>query len=373
MRDLKDVMAIINDTAHKQSLKELTFHRSLSAMPTAGRYRIVDFALSNMANSKIRNIGILTQSKNRSLIDHVRAGEEWDLISKRAGLFILPPMRMSDNFLSEEGDIYTYYEHLDYIKRSRQKQVIIYANDIVCNINLSEFVDFHKNSGADITVLYTLRDKKYREKHTLIETDDKEQVIDMAINTENAFSNKEALGIYIMDKKILIEIIENCHARGLGSLEMDGFVKNINKYKIMGFKWLGYYMRINSIRNFFNHNMDLLNPDIWKELFFKSGLIYTKVRNEPPAKYTNNSKVSNSLIANGCVIEGTVENSVLFRGVKICKGATVRNSIIMQMGIIGERASLRYAILDKQAIVFAGKQLRGDKHYPVIVEKKARI
>ncbi|MGV8147007.1 MAG: glucose-1-phosphate adenylyltransferase subunit GlgD [Alkaliphilus sp.] len=370
---MKDVMAIINDTAHKQSLKELTFHRSLSAMPIAGRYRVVDFALSNMANSKIRNIGILTQSKNRSLIDHVRAGEEWDLISKRAGLFILPPMRKPDSFLSEEGDIATYYEHLDYIKRSRQKYVIIYANDIVCNINLSESVEFHKNSNADITVLYTLRNKKYSEKHTLIETDDKEQVIDMAINTESAFSNKEALGIYILEKKILIEIIENCYARGLNSLEMDGFVKNINKYKIMGFKWLGYYAKINSIRNYFNHNMDLLKQEIWQALFFKSGLIYTKVRNEPPTKYTKNSKVINSIVANGCVIEGKVENSVLFRGVKICKGATIKNSIIMQMGIIGEGASVRYAILDKQTKVFAGKQLRGDKHYPVVVEKKARI
>ncbi|MCD5414348.1 MAG: glucose-1-phosphate adenylyltransferase subunit GlgD [Clostridiales bacterium] len=370
---MKDVMSIINDTAHKSSLKELTLNRSLLSVPIGGRYRVVDFALSNMSNSGVKNIGILTQSKNRSLIDHVRAGEEWDLVSKRAGLFILPPMRLSDYPNTEDGDIGTYYEHLDYIKRSRQEYVIIYDNDIVCNINLVESVEFHRSSNAEITVLYTLRNKKYSEKCTLIETGDNEQMTDMAIDTENAFSNKEALGIYILNKKTLVEIIENCHARGLKSLEMDGFVKNISKYKIMGFGWIGYYAKINSIRNFFNHNMDLLEPDIWNELFFKNGLIYTKVRDEPPTKYTKESKVKNSIVANGCIIEGMVENSVLFRGVRVAKGAIVRNSIIMQKGIVGEGASLRCAILDKQAKVFAGKQLRGDKHYPVVVEKNSRI
>ena len=371
---MKDVMGIINDTVTEDSLKGITYHRSLAAIPTGGRYRLIDFVLSSMVNSGIRNIGVLTQDKYRSLMDHVKTGKEWDLVGKKDGLFILPPKYPHNSMGMQNGDIHYFYNHIDYLLRSSQQYVVIAGNNLVCNINLKEAVEFHKKQEADITVVYSVINQNQENyRLTTLQLDQGNRVVDMAVNTMKQDSNKASMEIYIMKKTILLDLIDGCAARGQCNLVMDGFIKNLDKYKIQGYEYKGYMAKIDSIQGYYRHNMDLLNRDVWSQLFFDNGLIYTKVKDEAPAKYLENCQVANTMVANGCIIEGTVENSILFRGVKVHKGAVIKNSIIMQKSEVMEGAFIENAILDKEVCITAGKKLKGEENYPIVIEKRAVI
>lgn len=368
---MKDVMGIINLNEREDLLQGITRHRPVATVPFGGRYRIIDFVLSNMVNSGIRNIGILTQNKHRSLFDHLRSGKEWDLDRKRDGLFIFPPDNIQYPLEVYKGDLLYFYNNLNYINKSKQKYVLITGSNIICNIDYRPVFNFHKNMQADITLIYKEVDSNINDFYnsTMINTIDNGRVIDMEVNPVNPKSNKLCLNMYILEKSLLVDLIDTCVSRGHYDL-VKGFIKNISMLNICAYPHNGYMARSNSLISYYKHNMDLLNPEIWQELFFKPERVYTKVKDESPAKYTKSSKVVNSLVANGCVIEGTVENSILFRGVKVRKGAYVKNCIIMQMSEIEQDVLVENIITDKEVVITAGKQLRGDKNFPVVIEKK---
>ncbi len=369
---MKDVMGIINDTTSEESLKGITYNRSLAAVPTGGRYRLIDFILSNMVNSGIRNVGVLTQNNYGSLMDHVRTGYEWDLVRKKDGLYILPPKY--NNLGMQGGDIQYYYNHLDYIQSSSQNYVVISGNNLVFNLDLRKIVEKHKESKADITILYKeMENISDNHRYTMLDINQEGRITDMAVNTKRHKGNKTSMELYVMEKEILLDLIDGCISRGYCDLVKDGFIKNIDKYKLYGYRYDGYLEKIDSIQSYYKHNMDLLNTNIWNELFFQSGLVHTKVKDEPPAKYMEHSTVKNAMVANGCVIEGSVENSILFRGVKVHKGAVIKNCIIMQKSEIKEGAFIENVIIDKEVCITAGKRLKGEISYPIVIEKKAII
>jgi glucose-1-phosphate adenylyltransferase len=367
---MQNVMGIINLNAGQDLLKELTLGRPLAALPFGGRYRLIDFILSNMVNSGMQNVGILVQDKYRALMDHLRSGKEWDLARKRDGLFILPPSPNSCSSGGCRGNVENFYNNLDYIESSRQEYMLIAGSHIVCNLNYRKVFKFHQDMGADVTILY----KEYEmedelSQYTVLDCQPDGRIVDMGSKFNTTSSRKVSMEMYIIEKSLLVNLIKDCQARGGWDFVKDILIKNVGRLKLYGYLYKGYAARIDSIKNYYRHNMDLLRPEKWEELFFKSGLVYTKVKDEAPVKYKENARAFNTMVANGCIIEGRVENSILFRGVKVRKGAYVKDSIIMQKCEIAENAIIENVICDKNVCITQGKWLKGEKNYPLVVAK----
>jgi glucose-1-phosphate adenylyltransferase len=370
---MKRLMGIINLYNHKDVLWELTRRRPLAAVPFAGRYRLIDFALSNMINSKIANVGIMMAGNYRSLMDHIRSGKEWDLARKRDGLFLLPPAAVNpgEGF---QGDLHAFQSNFDYLQNSRQSHVIVSGCNMVCNVNYEEAFAFHQAKGADITVLYKpMTGMDQCPQCSMLGITEEGRVHDVEINPVRARNHNLSLEMYIMDKRLLIELVDEAVSHGGTTFVRDALMKNLSTLKVYGYAHSGYLAHLISIRSYYHHSLELLRPEVWKELFFANGMIYTKVKDEAPTKYNNSAKVSNSMIANGCILEGTVENSIIFRAVKVHKDAVIRNSIIMQKGDIGPGAVLENMICDKDVRISAGKRLMAESNYPLVITKGSVI
>lgn len=328
----KKLLGIIDATAYPESLDELIRHRSLAALPFGGRYRLIDFTLSNMVNSGITSVAIFTKNHYRSLMDHLGSGKDWDLSRKRDGLFFFPYPKDEGR---ERGNFHHFAANIDYLLRSSQEYALITNSHTIGNIDFKEILQSHIHNNCDITEIY---------------------------------KNGKSLRMYLLKTSLLKELIETRHITNYHSLE--DVVEDVNsRISVCRYEYLGYAQMIDSIQSFYQSNLQLLNPTIWKELFYKENPIYTKVKDEPPTKYVKGSIVKNSVIANGCQIEGYVENSIIFRGAHIKKGAVVKNSIIMQKSTIGENCELNYTIVDKDVICEAEFQLTGSKEAPIVIPK----
>jgi glucose-1-phosphate adenylyltransferase len=370
-----DYMGIINLSEREDNIKELTYNRPIAAVPIAGRYRMIDFTLSNLVNVGVQNISIFTQNKYRSLLDHLGTGKAWDLDRKNDGLFIMTPMFNYYTLGIYRGDMENFKNHIDYIHLSKQNNIIMTSSNMVCNLNYDDVIKHHNETGADITMVYKqvdncTEDFKYCNTLTL---DESGRITDVDINLGQKSEGNISMDMFIMKKALFLDIVHTCVSRGDCDYFKDAVHKNIDKFKVHGYKFEGYLACVNSIQSYYRTNMQLLDLNVSKELFFKNGLIYTKVKDEPPTKYEDNANVTNSLVANGCIINGEVENSIIFRSVKIKKGAVVRNSIVMQNCIIEEDSLIRNVILDKSVKITKEKQLKGDENYPILIEKKAII
>lgn len=373
---MRDTMGIIYTGDSNVSLQELTLHRSIAALPFGGRYRVIDFTLSNMINSGIINVGLITQNNYHSLIDHLDSGKQWDLDRKSGGLFILPPYVSHDNTGWYRGEIDAFHSNMSYIRRSSQKMVVISGGTMVCNLTFDEAMDFHRDNNADITVIYKEDKNATKEelsRHTLIRTDENNRIWDIEVKPSVPMSDKVSMEMYILDKKLFEYLVDECVARGQYDFNKDILIKNKDKLRILGYPYDGYLAKIDSVQSYFKHNMELFDAENFHELFHHAGPVYTKVKDEVPAKYGDNAMTENSLVADGCVIDGAVENCILFRGVKVGRNAVVRNSIIMQDTEIQERAILDNVILDKEVIVRKGKRLMGQENYPVVIRKRTII
>ncbi|MFT4414254.1 glucose-1-phosphate adenylyltransferase subunit GlgD [Fredinandcohnia humi] len=367
---MERVIGVINLINEKQYLKELTLHRCLSAVPFGGRYRLIDFTISNFINAQIKKVAVFTKDKYRSIMDHLGSGKEWDLDRRNGGLFILPPVHPDKSI---KGDIQQFHDHIEFFQRSQEDTVIISPGHHVSKINFNEVVKSHRSSGADITILYKHFDGEYVEKpiyHKCILNNDG-TIMDLELFTSPKKEDSICLETYIFNKELLIDLIKKCYDSGEYDFIRDVVKANVHRLKVNSYCFTGYMPWIHSISSYYKSNMDFLNPELTQQFFFDSWDIYTKIKHEPPVKYSVSSKVSNSLIANGCDIEGTVENSIVFRGVKVNKGAIVKNSIIMQKGIIAEGSYLENVITDKQVTITQDKVIIGEI-VPHII-KKAEI
>ena len=366
-----DLMGIINLSESEEYIGTLSRSRPLGAVPFAGRYRLIDFVLSNMVNSGISNVGIFIQHKYRSVMDHLRSGKEWDLARKRDGLFILPPAYTKTPMQIHRGDVENFYSNIDYIRKSTQEYVVVAGPEMVSNLDYRQALEDHKKTGADITALYTKANCQTHDcQHAnVLEMGEQQRVISMKEYKDVSQCQNISMNTFIMKKEILIDLINDCIERGDYDFIKHCIIKNVNNLNVRGYYHDGYVARITSLQSYFQHSMELLKPQVWRELFFKSGLIYTKVKDEPSAKYMSDANVENSLIATGCYIEGRVENSILFRGVKVHKGAYIKNSIIMQSCEIGPRVVLENIICDKGVIINADKRLKGEVKYPIVIKK----
>jgi glucose-1-phosphate adenylyltransferase len=369
---MKNVMGVINLVNELDDLEELTYGRCVASVPFGGRYRLVDFIMSSMVNSGVVNVAVFAHTKFRSLMDHLGSGKEWDLDRKRNGLFILPPA-VDEIQEMLKGDLYHFHKHRDYFYRSPQQYVIISRSHMVCNIDLKDVIESHRESGAEITLVYKEIDDPTNAKSRKIIVNDEGRVTVMHDHSKKLQSNKVSMEIFVMKKELLLDLVETSVAQGHDHFVRNAVMRNVDHLNIRGYEYKGYLGIVNTIQSYFHHSMNLLNPDVWGELFYKPGLIYTKIKDEPPSKYLEHANVHNSLIANGCIINGTVENSILFRAVKVNKGVNLKNCIILQNCEIHENVSIENAILDKDVIVNTGRELKGDMSIPFIAAKKKII
>ena len=368
---MKNVMGVINVTESPDMFQGLITNRTLATLPFGGRYCLIDFILSNMVNSNIYNVGIFAKNYSRSLMDHIGTASEWDLNKRQDRLFILTPHQTTTDDIGDAGLL---YQHLDYFERSTQDVVVLADSSTVSNINFTDAVQFHLDKKADITVMYQSRDVlKVKPNCTLIDLDANQRVTGMEINPFYRRSKNMSLKIYIISKTLLMELVDQLVSRGEKHIVMDGIVKNISSLKVYGFDYQGYLACVCSLQSYYHHNMNLLQPEVWGELFSKPGLIYTKFINAPPANYRNTAKVKNSIVANGCVIEGHIENCVIFPDVKVEAGAYVKDSLIMHRSVLKTGCHLQNVILDKEVTVTENKHLVGDWNYPLVVEKKVSL
>ena len=370
-------MGIINLSESDDFLKELTQHRPVAAIPFGGRYRVIDFQLSNMVNSGIEMVSIFTKSKFRSLQDHIGPGKSWDLSRKRDGLFMLHPMINYNEPVIRYGDMEIFKNNVGFINRSRQKYVVLSKSYMLTNINYRKAFEFHKESGADITMI-----SKHIEKGShnpaymgldMLNCDGQGNIKSIGRNFGKIDDFSLSLETYIMKKDLLVDIIIDAYEQGNSDYLKEAIMKKMGGLKVNSYAHKGVVFCINNINNYFNASMSLLDKTIFDDLFKRNGKINTKVKDEPSTIYKNTSCVTNSLLANGSIIEGTVENSIIFRGVHIKKGAIIRNSIIMQGSIIGETANLNYVIADKNVTIQDKKSLMGDAHALFVIKKNQII
>jgi glucose-1-phosphate adenylyltransferase len=369
---MKDTMGIILTREAGNKLYDLCDQRAEAAVPFGGRYRIVDFILSCMVNSDIRNVGIVTHANYQSLMDHLGPGKEWDLDRKLAGLFIFPPGIRKESIDRNKGTLEELYNISHYFRRSKEKYVIISEANTICNMTFDDAMDFHLTKEADVTVVYNSMDsRKVKELNsfTALDLNKYGQIVNMEINPRFPKSNKVSMHIYIIKKVLLENLIDEGVSHGLDDFAQDLLQKNLGNLRIFGYGYNGYVARIDTVRSYFKNSMALLNRKVTEELFNPETPIYTKVKDEVPTMYGERANVTNSLIADGCVIEGDVQNSILFRGVQVSKNVTVKDSIIFQNSEIHENAMLENVILDKDVIVRVGKRLVGQAEYPVLIAK----
>ncbi|TCT15364.1 glucose-1-phosphate adenylyltransferase [Natranaerovirga pectinivora] len=369
-----DVMGIIDLNEEIGDLKELSEGRAMAAIPVGSKYRVIDFVLSNMVNSGIKNIGLLKNTLCRSLMDHIYSKKEWGLDKKDERLHFLNGIYEGNSRKKDKGVLEALQINLDYLIKSKEKYVVISGSKVICNINYSELKDFHIKNNADITVVYKEmgnEDCKLNKFNVLI-LDEGKNINKVQIKSKHNQSNKVLMGMYFLEKTLLIDIINKCNSKHKDFL-VNGVINNIGKLKVLGFEFNGYMKKISCIDSYYNFNFDLLKEDTIKELLYDNGSIITKSKSDAPTKYKEGAEVSNSLIANGCIIEGKVENCIIFRGVNVKKGAYIKNSIIMQNTIINEEAVVENIILDKEVKIQKGTTLIGNLEAKSIVPKKTVV
>ncbi len=367
-----NVIGLIYSNAYDSAIPELTNLRTMGSVPFGGRYRMIDFALSNMVNGGITKVGVATKSNYQSLMDHLGSGKPWDLSRKNDGMFILPP------FSSSEGSMYSnrieaLRGSMRFISRSNQEYVVLCDCNVVANIDFDRIFKAHTDKKADITIAYAKGKKPSLSDLMTFDLADDGRISSIAVNTVSDEDENYSLNIFVLRKALLERLINEATSLHLDNFERDLFQRNVDSLRICGYEVTGFVRVLSSLQSYFDANMELLCTENRRALFPTDRPVFTKVRDEMPTIYGLGSCVKNSLIADGCSIEGTVENCILFRGVRIGKGAVVKNSIIMQGSYIGENSSLNCIVMDKSAVVKPSKTLSGDKSFPIYIGKEIII
>ncbi|MBR6571974.1 MAG: glucose-1-phosphate adenylyltransferase subunit GlgD [Clostridia bacterium] len=373
---MKNVMGVIYTGEKDNFLRELTLLRAIAAVPVAGRYRVIDFMVSSMVNSGMRNVGVIMQKNYHSLMDHLGSGKEWDLHGKNDGLYILPPFLTRDNVGVYNGSLDALHSNMNYLQRSRQEYVILTNSLIVYNTNFRDMFAKYMESGCDVMMMYTKNpDMRCPEYGTYLNVSEDGVVTDIEIDPTMPRYENTSMEVMIMRKDLLIDLVDRGAAHGYHELVRDVLQRMARDaaIKVQGYEYKDICFRLDSVQSYFKFNMAVLDTKTRHELFNDKCPVYTKVRDEMPATYTENAKVVNSMIADGCIIDGTVDHSVLFRGVKIAPGASVKNCILMQDVRIEEGVHLENCILDKGAVIRRNGNLIGPSSYPIVISKNMVI
>lgn len=371
-------LGIIFPNSYDATVPELVNVRLMASIPFASRYRLIDFLLSSMANCDIDNISLLVNNNYHSLMDHLGSGREWDLVRKNGGLNIFPPNaeKTTKNYT---GRVAALAGILDFLRGQKEKYVVLADSNLAINFDFKAMIKSHVETGADVSVAYT--EQEIPDGYLQLPNDqgfyytyaiDNGRVTKIYVNSKESGVQNLSLSIFVIDRELLINLINTAFVRGQKYFERDILLTQLNKLNVQGYKYDGYVARVTNMKSYFDENMKLLD-DYNLDGLFGSAPIYTKIRDDNPTRYITGAKVANAMLADGCVIEGEVENCILFRGVKVAKGAKVKNCILMQDTVVEAGANIEYLVTDKMVTITAGKEMKGTDSFPVYIAKSQTV
>ena len=365
-----NVMGII--FANDGTLGELTDKRTMASLPFGGRYRQVDFALSNLAAAGIRHVGIITRHSYQSLMNHIGSGEEWGLEMEEGGLEFLTPYAMSTKD-SYRGKLESLYSAMDFLEYGPDDEYVVMIDSaVLSNLDLSNVIASHVESGKDITIVTKKGVANGSKQLDLaLKLDDKGAIADIAVDYVAPADYAASMDIFVLSKKWLREQVKEHIARNLYHMDRDlvlGLWQQ-GKISINVYDFPGIVLYNESVEEYFRNSLALIKKDVRQDLFYYNHPVYTKVRDRVPAYYGEDCEIEDCIVADGCILEGEAENCVLFRNVTLCKGAEIENCVVMNDTVIGEGCELKNVILDKNVTVRPGSKLMGTKSSPIIIKR----
>ena len=366
---MRSCHGIIHAYNASPNLRELTERRTSSSLPFCARYRLIDFPLSFMVNAGVRDVGVIMQRDYQSLLDHLGSGKDWDLSRRSGGLKQLPPFGLADSHTGEyKGTMEALTAVASYIEHIPQETVIMSRGDIVANVNLQKVVDQHNASGAEITAVCT--QAVPAQIHHRFLTGPESFATHLLCRRRGAGPGLASMEIYVISKSRLLELMSYCSAYNKKHFHRDALLDYLEKGgKVYVYEHKGYTAHIDTVRDYYKVSMDMFNYNNRMELFAPSHPIRTKERSDVSTYYGPHAYSKNSLVADGCYIEGEIENCILFRGVRIEREAKLKNCVIMQDTIVGASSKLSYVICDKNVVVSRDTVLSGNARLLITVPK----
>ena len=367
-------VGIVLAGGNSNRLKELSHKRAVAAMPIAGGYRSIDFALSNMSNSHVQKVAVLPQYNAKSLNEHLNSSKWWDFGRKQGGLFVFTPTITAENGNWYRGTADAIAQNLAFLKSSHEPYVIIASGDGVYKLDYNKVLEYHISKKADITVVTkTLHEEADTSRFGVIRTDEDERIMEFEEKPIVSDINKVSTGVYVIRRRLLIELIEQAAEDDQFDFVKDILIRYKNQKRIYAYELESYWSNISTVDSYYRTNMDFLKKDI-RDYFFKEYPdVYSKVDDLPPAKYNVGSNVRNSLVSSGCIINGTVENSILFKEVYVGNNVTIKNSIILNDAYIGDNTYIENCIVESRDTIRANmKYIGAEGNIRIVVEKNER-
>lgn len=364
-------MILAGGNSHR--MKELSNKRAIAAMPVAGSYRAIDFALSNMSNSSIQKVAVLTQYNSRSLNEHLSSSKWWDFGRKQGGLYVFTPTITADNSFWYQGTADAIYQNLRFLKRSHEPYVIVASGDGVYKLDYNKVLEYHIEKKADITVV--CKDMPIGEdvtRYGVVKMNEDSRIEEFEEKPMASTSNTVSAGIYVIRRRQLIEMVERCAMEDRYDFVKDILIRHKNVKRIYGYKMKEYWSNIASVESYYKTNMDFLKSEVRDYFFRQYPDVNTKVEDLPPAKYNQGSEVKDSLVSSGCIINGRVENSVLFKTVFVGENCVIKNSIILNDVYLGDNTYIENCIVESRDTIRANSHHVGENGIKIVIEKNER-
>ena len=366
-------LGIILAGGNSSRMQNLSEKRAISAMSVACSYRCIDFVLSNMTNSNIQTVAVLSQYNARSLNEHLNSSKWWNFGRKQGGLFLFTPTVTSDNSWWYRGTADAMWQNIDFLKKRHEPYVVIASGDCVSKMDFSEILEYHIAKQSDITVVCAkLPEWEDPKRFGVVKMDMEGKILEFEEKPMVAGSDIVSTGVYVIRRRTLIELLEQSNEEGRYNFVTDVLIRQKGLKKIYGYMLDGYWSNIASVDSYYRTNMDFLKKDIRDYFFHQEPQIYSKSYDLPPAKYNAGSKVSNSLISSGCIINSTVENSILFKKVFVGNNSVIKNSIIMNGAYIGDNVYIENCIVESSETLLSGSKYIGEGEIKIVSEKKKR-
>ena len=366
-------IGIILAGGNNHRMRELSSKRAIAAMPVAGSYRAIDFALSNMSNSHVQKVAVLTQYNSRSLNEHLNSSKWWDFGRKQGGLYVFTPTVTAENSFWYRGTADSIYQNLDWLKQSHEPYVILVSGDGIYKLDYNQVLEYHIAKRADITlVTKEMPAGTDMSRFGVVKTDADGRIIDLEEKPMMTDSRIASCGIYVIRRRQLIELIEKCAMEERYDFVRDILVRYKNIKRLYSYPLETYWNSIASVQSYYDTNMDFLNREVRQHFLGEYPGIYSKVQDLPPAKYNMGSRVRNSLIASGCIVNGTVENSVLFKKVFVGNNCVIKNSIILNDVYLGDNTYIENCIVESRDTIRANSRYVGEDGVRIVVEKNER-
>ncbi len=367
-------IGIILAGGNNNRMRELSNKRAIAAMPIAGSYRGIDFTLSNMSNSHIQKVAVFTQYNSRSLNEHLSSSKWWDFGRKQGGLYVFTPTITTQNSYWYQGTADSIYQNIQFLKNSHEPYVVIASGDSVCKLDYNKVLEYHIDKKADITIV-TAKVPEWEEacRFGLVQLNEDGRIIDFEEKPVEASSELLSTGIYVIRRRLLIELIERSAQENRYDFVTDVLIRYKNLKRIYSYQLNSYWSNISTVNSYFRTNMDFLDPTVRNYFFREYPEVYSKVDDLPPAKYNPGADVRNSLISSGCIVNGKVEDSIIFKKVYIGNNCVIKNSIILNGVYIGDNTYIENCIVESRDTIRSNTTHIGDRdNIKIVVEQNDR-